>query len=67
MISSKFDRTPKADAVRITKLRENKVRLHLEQYFAEAVQLMREGRNPGEGKELNEDIKLAMAKKWSKL
>lgn len=39
----------------------------LEEYFAEAVQLMREGRNPGEGKELNEDIKLAMAKKWSKL
>lgn len=39
----------------------------LEEYFAEALQLMQEGKNPGEGKELNEDIKLVIAKKWSKL
>jgi len=39
----------------------------LEEYFAEALQLMQEGKNPGEGKELNEEIQLAMAKKWSKL
>ena len=39
----------------------------LEEYFAEAIQLLREGKNPGEGKELNEDIQLEMAKKWSKL
>ena len=39
----------------------------LEEYFAEALQLMREGKNPGEGKELNEEIQLEMAKKWSKL
>jgi hypothetical protein len=39
----------------------------LEEYFAEAMQLMREGKNPGEGKVLNEDIQMAMAKKWSKL
>jgi hypothetical protein len=40
---------------------------NLEEYFAEAMQLMREGKNPGEGKVLNEDIQMAMAKKWSKL
>ncbi|MBK9382673.1 MAG: hypothetical protein IPN39_15285 [Chitinophagaceae bacterium] len=40
---------------------------NLEEYFSEALELMREGKNPGEGKELNEDIQLEMAKKWSKL
>lgn len=39
----------------------------LEEYFVVAMQLMKEGKNPGEGKVLNKDIQLAMAKKWSKL
>lgn len=39
----------------------------LEDYFEEAMQLMRDGKKPGEGKVLNSDIQLAMAKKWSKL
>lgn len=39
----------------------------LEEYFVVAMQLIKEGKNPGEGKVLNKDIQLAMAKKWSKL
>ena len=40
---------------------------NLEKYFSEAMQIMREGRSPAEGKVLNEDIQYAMAKKFSKL
>ncbi len=39
----------------------------LGEYFAEAMLLVRAGRNPSEGKVLNPDIQLAMAKKWSRL
>ena len=39
----------------------------LEEYFAEAMQLMQVGKSPSEGKVLNENIELAIAKKWSKL
>lgn len=39
----------------------------LEEYFTEAFQLMREGKNPCKGKVMNDEIMLAVAKKWSKL
>jgi hypothetical protein len=39
----------------------------LEEYFALALQVMRKGKNPAEGKVLNEDIQLAITKKWSRL
>lgn len=39
----------------------------LEKYFSEAMQTMINGKKPGEGKTLNEDIQISMTKKWSKL
>ncbi len=39
----------------------------LEEYFDEALRLMRDGKNPAEGKVLNDEVQLAMAKKWSRL
>jgi hypothetical protein len=39
----------------------------LEDYFAHAKILMSEGNIPGKDKILNEDIQLAIAKKWSRL
>jgi hypothetical protein len=39
----------------------------LEEYFNEAMQSMREGKRPDEGKVANEEIQIARAKKWSRL
>lgn len=39
----------------------------LELYFSEALKLMKDGKKPGEGKVLNDEIQISMAKKWSKL
>jgi len=59
--------TSKFSEFKIKKFDLDAYKIALRQYFDDALTLIKEGRNPSEGKILNEDIELIMQRKWANL